>query len=876
MKFSSSFVRSPKELIQKRLTIAAVLFLFIASLTLTLAPAVRFHSIQAELRWQQWIGFAVWLAGFLIVTWQADRVIPDRDPYLLPIIGLMAGWGLITLFRLDPTYGFKQTIWLGICLLGVTVGLRIPNLLIILRRYKYIWLSLALALTLLTFFFGTSPSGVGPNLWLGLGGIYLQPSEVLKVILVVYLAAYLADSIPAKFRLVQLLLPTLLVAGAALMILIVQRDLGTASLFIALYTVIVYLASGKRRFLLISFLVIIAALVSGYFIFDVIQLRVEAWLNPWLDPNGRSYQIVQSIIAIADGGLFGRGIGLGSPGVVPVSQSDFIYPSIVEETGLMGAIAVVLLYAVLTLRGFNISLHAPNQFQRFLAAGVTTYFVSQALLIMGGTIRLLPLTGVTLPFFSYGGSSLVVAFFAALLLLIISNHTEEQSTPILQSKAYFLTGSVFLTALMAVALVTSWWSVFRADDLIARNDNPRRFISDQYVQRGNILDRNNTILAETVGEPGSLKRLLNYPSLSAIVGYTNANYGQGGLEASLDSYLRGVEGNAYLTILKARLLNAQYPEGADIRLSLDMKLQQTADDLMSGKTGGMVMLNAATGEILVMSTSPTFDANTLEENWETWKTSADSPLVNRVTQGQYPAGTSTGGLLLARLLSSRSLPPSPLLMKWSSDLTDPYFCTKNPGADPSWGSLIAAGCNNSFKMLDYYLGSDDILIFYQQLGLLDQPEISVAESYPEATQQTVDSTIDNPESDTLLVSPLQMAVAYSVLSNGGEFVKPQLATAYHYANSDWILFQKEKSASASTTLEIDQVGTLLSTNILPGWQMQSTAQTETGRVDWFIAGTHTNWKGTPIVLVVALEDSTSTIAESIGVEMFNTTVVSIK
>jgi cell division protein FtsW (lipid II flippase) len=826
--------------------------------------------------WHPWIGFTVWLAGFGIVTWQADRLIPERDPYLLPIIGLMSGWGMLTLFRLDPAYGFKQTIWLGVCLLGLTAGLHFKGLLNILRRYKYIWLTLVLGLTLLTFFFGTNPGGSGPNLWLGLGGIYLQPSELLKLVLVIYLAAYLADSVPAKFKFLHLLTPTLLVAGAALLILIVQRDLGTASLFIALYTVIIYLASGKRRFLLISFLIIVAALIAGYFIFDVIQLRVEAWLNPWLDPNGRSYQIVQSIISIANGGILGRGIGLGSPGVVPVAQSDFIFPSIVEETGLVGGIAIVLLYAVITLRGFTISLQAPNQFQRFLAAGVTTYLVSQALLIMGGTIRLLPLTGVTLPFFSYGGSSLITAFFAALLLLIISNHPADQSISILQSKAYFFIGSAFLAALLAVALVTSWWSVFRADTLLARNDNPRRFISDQYVQRGKIFDRNNTVLAETTGETGNLIRVLHYPTLSAVVGYSDPNYGQGGLEASLDSVLRGVEGNSAITVLEDRLLFAQYPIGADVRLSLDIKLQLAADTLMARKTGALVMLNAKTGEILVMSTSPTFDANTLKKNWDTRKSSPSSPLLNRVTQGEYPPGTATGGILLARLLASSLLPPSPAAVIWSTNPSDPLFCAKNPGTEPEWGSLISAGCNSSFKMLDYYLGKDEINAYYQQLGLLTQPDLSIAENGPELSTKTTNLNQLNNQNSAFLVSPLQMAIAYATLSNGGKIVTPRLATAYRYAENDWTLFPTENLSSTAPSIDAIQTGSALTGASIPGWQVTSLALTDSGRLDWFIAGTQPDWKGTPIVIVVALEDSSPQTVEYIGREMFNSTVNSIK
>jgi cell division protein FtsW (lipid II flippase) len=849
----------------------AALFMTALSIALTLAPAVRIHTSGVELRWQHWIGFAVWLVGFGAVHRQADKWISDRDPYLLPVISLMTGWGLITLFRLDPAYGIRQTIWLAISLVGLIIGLRMQTLLPVLRRYKYIWLTLALTLAFLTFFFGTSPSESGPALWLTFGGIYLQPSEFLKIVLIIYLAAYLADSLPARFRLMQLLTPTLLVAGAALMILVVQRDLGTASLFIAMYTVIIFLASGKRRFLLISFLIIVAALIAGYFVFDVIEVRVEGWLNPWLDPNGRSYQIVQSIIAIANGGLFGRGIGLGSPGVVPVAQSDFIFPTIIEETGLFGAVAVVLLYAVLTLRGFLISLRASNQFQRYLAAGITTYLVSQALLIMGGTTRLLPLTGVTLPFFSYGGSSLVTAFFAALLLLIISHHTTDETSQVVQSKAYFIVGTVYLSALLAVGLVCAWWGFARADALLARNDNPRRFISDQYVQRGKILDRKNVIIAETVGESGNLERVLHFPTLSSVVGYSNASYGQGGLEASLDSILRGVEGNNPVTVFNNRLLNSQYPVGADIRLSLDTNLQLIADDLLKDKTGSIVMLNAQSGEVMVMATSPTFDSNALEENWETWKSDPTSPLLNRATQGQYPASNATAGLMLARLLADQRLPSFAPEQEWSTDIQNSLYCAQTPGSEAGWGELIISGCNRSFNMLEYYLGLDNKLDLYQELGLFSQPELSIADSISTETSKTA----PKQEGRNLLVSPLQMAAAYAALSNGGKVVSPLLATAFSYNDDQWSLFSTDSTPTTLPGMDTAQSASILASTTLPGWSLVSTGLTESGKVNWFIAGTPVDWKGTPVVLVVALEDATTNLSIKIGTEMINAAVNTI-
>ena len=227
----------------------------------------------------------------------------------------------------------RQTIWLGLGCLLFWLGLRFRGGLTFLRRYKYIWLTLGLLLTALTLLLGTYPGGNGPHLWLGCCGVYFQPSEPLKLLMIIYLAAYLADRLPISFSLLGLLAPTLILVAIALLLLVVQRDLGTATLIILIYTLTLYLSSGRRRMLLLSLAAILVAGFIGYTYSTVVHNRVDAWINPWLDPSGGSYQIVQSLIALATGGLIGRGPGLGSPGIIPVAVSDFIYPAIVEETG---------------------------------------------------------------------------------------------------------------------------------------------------------------------------------------------------------------------------------------------------------------------------------------------------------------------------------------------------------------------------------------------------------------------------------------------------------------------------------------------------------------------------------------------------------------
>jgi len=871
-----STANSQRDVIQIRLIRLAVLFHFTGCAILTLAPVVRYHSWTADLRWQQWVGFFVWIAGFLYLNRQTIKRLPDRDPYLLPLVSLLTAWGLLTIYRLIPAFGFRQTAWLALCMALYSLVIRFAKLLPVLRRYKYVWLSAGLVLTLLTFLLGVYPGGTGPNLWLNFFGVYLQPSEILKILLIIYLAAYLADNIHVRFKFLQLLTPTMIIAGIAFLILIGQRDLGTASLFVVLYAVVLYLATGRRRVLLISFFAIAAALVAGYLVFAVIQLRIEAWLNPWLDPNGKSYQIVQSIIAAANGGIFGRGIGLGSPGVVPVAHSDFIFSAIFEETGLLGASALLLLLAFFAIRGFSIALHAPNNFQRFLAAGITTTFISQAILIIGGSIRLLPLTGVTLPFVSYGGSSLVSCFFSAALLIVISNQSEDRPVALERSRPYLLVGSVFLAAIAALLLIAGWWSTIRSESLLLRNDNPRRFISDQYVHRGTIYDRTNQVLVKTIGEPGEFSRSLTYPPLSAVLGYSDAGYGQAGLEAGQDDLLRGVTEDNFPDQFKARLLYAQFPPGYDLRISIDLALQQSADNELSGHTGSVIVLNAESGEILAMSTSPTFDSNRLLESMESWKSDPASPLLNRATQGLYPPGGATGGLILNFMLNHELILPSISPFYRSSSLTDTSYCALQPITDPDLVDLIVAGCPYALQEISTSLQPVDIYSLYQQAGFLEQPEIPIESSPSNSLESFSDfSKLFRGESG-LLVTPLQMALAYATFSNGGFFVEPSIALAYRNEGDNWKLINENLGSSTATNLDYTEIVLQLAQENQPGWAISSTVPIESGHMDWFIQGTPTEWKGIPLVVVVALEDSTAIIAREIGTSIFSLTTNQVK
>ncbi len=517
-----------------------------------------------------------------------------------------------------------------------------------LRKYKYLALTGGLVLTAATFLLGTNPSGAqGPDLWLGCCGIYLQPSEPLKLLLVIYLAAYIADrplfpgGLPVRLppamnvSLVGWLAPTLLMTGLALVLLVMQRDLGTASIFVFLYATIVYMASGQRKILFAAFVGLLAAGLAGYWLFDVVRLRLDAWINPWLDPSGRSYQIVQSLIAIANGQLIGRGPGLGSPTLVPISHSDFIFSAITEEMGFLGVVSLVLLIALFCVRGFRIAIYAGGNFRRYLAAGLTAFLTAQSLLIIGGNLRLLPLTGVTLPFVSYGGSSLMVSFIVVMLLLIISQPSHDSVPRLAKPRPYLATTGFLFIGLLLAALLSGWWVFVRGQVLLDRTDNARRTIADRFVRRGSLLDRHGALIASSKGEPGSYQRVIYEPSLSNIIGYTHPVYGQSGLEASLDPYLRGLKGNPARQIAWNDLLFGQPPPGLDVRLSLDLTLQAAGEEFLAEHQGAMVLLDAQNGEIISMISNPGFDANVLDEKWDEFLADPALPLINRASQGAY-------------------------------------------------------------------------------------------------------------------------------------------------------------------------------------------------------------------------------------------------
>ena len=366
--------------------------------------------------------------------------LPNADPYLFPLAALVAGFGLVILYRIDPTFAIKQATWFG-------VGLALFCLVILflrdyrtLERYRYTIAIVSIGLLLLPRVPGIGGATNGAFLAVSIGPLAFQPAEFAKIGIVIFLASYLNDfrSVLVKGRVPHLSLkhfgPLLVIWGISMLMLIFIRDLGSSLMFFGAFLALLYVATARVSFVIAGF----AAFVGGaWFISQSVSHvndRIEAWRQPFGSmelyerPSGGSYQIAQSMFAQADGGLFGQGlgesllqIGDGGPVLVPAAHTDLVYAIIVNDLGLFGGVGLLCAYLVFVARGFKTAMVAHDGFVKLLATGLSAVFALQVFVIVGGVTKVIPLTGVTLPFVSAGGSSVLANFVLIALLLIASD-----------------------------------------------------------------------------------------------------------------------------------------------------------------------------------------------------------------------------------------------------------------------------------------------------------------------------------------------------------------------------------------------------------------------------------------------------------------------
>ena len=413
-----------------------------ALLTVGVLTAIGFSTVYIALKSQissGSLGYALFFFGLYLVAHIVARfTVPLADPYLLPMAALLTAIGVTEIYRLGPpSNAFRQGLWIviGVGVFAATLfWLRHDYR--VLERYKYVFGVTAIVLLFLPLTPGIGETINGSRLWIHFGSLQFQPGELGKIALIVFLAAYLREKreVLAQGRLKDWG-PLIVIWGGAMLVLLATDDLGSALLYYGIFLAMLYVATARLSFVAAALGLFLVGSFAISRTTPHVQARVDVWLNPYKYEHTSGYQILQALYSMAHGGVGGTGFARGivsTPAgvqIVPDQNTDFIYSALAQELGLVGAAALLLLYMGFVLRGFQIALTATDGFSKLLATGLSFSFAFQTFVIVGGITRVIPLTGITLPFVSYGGSSVVANFLLVAGLLLVSNRANRETAP---------------------------------------------------------------------------------------------------------------------------------------------------------------------------------------------------------------------------------------------------------------------------------------------------------------------------------------------------------------------------------------------------------------------------------------------------------------
>ena len=755
------------------------------------------------------------VGSFVLAHIALRKFAPNADAAILPIAFLLSGIGITFVLRLAPESATKQVVWLflGVALMIATIVF-VPSI-EKLGNYKYTCLLFALILLLLPMLPGIGAEHYGSKIWISVAGFSFQPGEIAKILIVLFLAAYMADnrellSTMRKSRLgfsypnVRSLIPLVAIWVVCLLVVIFEKDLGSALLLFGIFLVLVYVSTGRASYVLLGLVLVAIGAVFLYSLFSHVQLRVAIWLDPFADAQGDGYQLVQSLYSLADGGLFGVGIGRGLCDSIPVVESDFIFSAIGEEMGLLGASAVIFLFMLFAVRGFLTAARAKTDMAAFTAAGLTTSICLQAFIIIGGVTDFIPLTGLTLPFMSQGGSSLLSSFIIVGLLLLAGDEgtgleTEmgttarmvKVGTGVLGRSALGkrLTVLIAFFALLFALLIgnLTYIMVIQAEDIQNMSSNNHTLAKEASRERGAILTSDNVVLAESEEqEDGSYERVYPQGSLAAqVVGYYSQQYGASGIESSMSSTLVGEED--FETIGDAiRAAAGLQTSGNDVVLTIDSEIQAAAESVLEDVDGACVVLDTDTGAVLAEASSPTYDNNEVEAILSGEDTSAD--LVNRATGALYAPGSTFKIVTLAAALDTGTVEAdttysSPGTMDIGNAAVTNY--NKSSHGTITVERATAVSSNTVFAQIAVDLGAEELVSYSEAFGFNDDDlaqDFSLKSSLmPDADEMTTWETAwagagqpvgehDSPAGPQVTV--MQMAVAMAAISNDGVAMRP--------------------------------------------------------------------------------------------------------
>ena len=861
-------------------------------------------------------------AAFVVAHLAVRKLAPGADPAILPITFALSGIGIAFVTRLRPELAVGQLMWLFVGVAFLVLALLFVRNLDRLARYKYTLMLVGFILLLSPLIPFIGQEIYGSRIWLSIGPFSFQPGELAKIAIVLFLAGYLAANRemlsvftwrvgPFNLPDIRTLLPLLLMWLISIGIVAFEKDLGSALVFFFVFLVMLYVASGKKTYVIAGVLMMAIGAVGLYFVFDHIQVRVATWLDPFADAQNTGYQLVQTIYSLADGGLFGVGIGRGLADQIPVVESDFIFAALGEETGLLGAAGLLLLYLCLAIRGMATAARAKSDVSSFAAVGLTAIIILQAFIIVGGVTRLIPLTGLTLPFVSQGGSSLLASFISVALLLRAGDEATGVGEEMRSATSMLPTASVLgrvalgkrltrtmvgfsvLFALLVANLTLIM--VVQADYYQNMAGNNHTLMQESDTERGSISTYDGVVLAESQQtEDGSYERV--YPAgdlASHVVGYYSTQYGTSGIEASENETLKGQQNYASWTDVINAAAGINTP-GNDVRLTINSTIQQAAQDALEGETGAAVVMDPSTGAVLAMASSPTYSAGDVEALLEQAAASDGSDdagqLVNRATQGLYAPGSTFKIVSLATALqngiaSEDSVYASPGTMEIGNAEVSNF-------GDESYGDITlqratALSSNTVFGQLGVQIGAQLLVEGAEAFGFnkdLDFELPVVTSLMPDPDEMTEWETawasagepVGEHESPAgPQVSVLEMAMVGCAVANNGTIMQPYLVDSVYNANGErsyqaqaTTYLQAITSETASRVKEVlkDVVdygtGATAAINGVQVAGKTGTAEHPDGDDGWFVGMADADSDTPSVVVAIVLEKNESSVASA--------------
>ena len=737
-------------------------------------------------------------ATFVVAHLAIRKLAPGADPAILPLSFALSGIGIAFITRLAPDLAMKQVGWLFLGVVFMVLVLAFVKNLDKLGSYKYTIMIAGILLLMSPMLPVIGNEIYGSRIWLSIGGFSIQPGELAKICIVIFLAAYLAQNRemlsvfnhklgPFRVPDMRALVPVIIMWAVALLVIVFEKDLGSALVLFFVFVTMLYVATGKHAY-------------------------IDTWLNPFADPTNTGYQLVQSIFSIADGGLFGVGIGNGMAEQIPIVESDFIFSAIAEEAGLLGAAGVLLLYLCFAIRGILISVRAKSDVSSFMAVGFTAVIVLQAFIIVGGVTRLIPLTGLTLPFVSQGGSSLLASFIILGFLLRASDQGTGLGTEMASGTGVVslngalgrvslgkrLTGTMIVFSALFALLVANLTMimVIQADEYKNMPINNHTLAKESKTERGAITTYDNVLLAHSVlQDDGSYKREYPAGNLAAhVVGYASDTYGTSGIEASCNDTLKGESNYAsWIDVLNS--YSGAGTAGNDVKLTINSTIQQAAQDSLKGYKGACVAIDPKTGAVLALASSPTYDADDVDNILSSGGDS--SALYNRATQALYSPGSTFKIVTLTTALANNVATESTQYDSPSTlDIGGGKVTNFN---NSSYGTITLQratelSANTVFAQLGDQIGADGLVSSSEKFGFNNALnfDLPLAKSLmPDPNEMTEWETAWAAAGEPVgeHASPagpqatvLQMALVGCAIANNGTIMQPYLVDSVN--NSD--------------------------------------------------------------------------------------------